>query len=236
MKAPDSLPGNLGQGVHDGADAERIEADGSQLAALIDLLGQGRDLGDVVAQVGDDPQFASGFKVAEHRGLALAPIEHRTVGPRPRPQQPVPGDPVSTEYCEAQQIVQAAAVDADHHHLAPLEQGVQGERPVGGPLPEIGANPAIGAKREADFYVQVLRRPADDLALAFGPRLRPVVFQPLDRHRPVPVRRHHPPVAGILPGRRIGRVVGDVLRELVEHRQHGSLGLTVPDATRHHQL
>ncbi len=30
---------NLGQGVHDRADTERIKADGSELAALVDPLG-----------------------------------------------------------------------------------------------------------------------------------------------------------------------------------------------------
>ena len=47
---------NLRQGVHDGADTERIEADRAQLAALVDTLGQHRDLGDVVAQVSNDPR------------------------------------------------------------------------------------------------------------------------------------------------------------------------------------
>jgi len=41
---------------------------------------------------------------------------------------------------------------------------------------------------------------------------------------------------GVLPRRRIGRIVGDVLRELIEHREHRSLGFTVPNGARHHEL
>ncbi len=42
----------------------------------------------------------------------------------------------------------------------------------------------------------------------------------------------HPPIAGILPRGRIRRIVGDVLRELVEHRQHRALGPAVSDGAR----
>ena len=76
---------HLRQCVHDGAHAERIEADRAQLATLVDPLGQRRDLGDVVAQVSNDPQFAGGLEVTEHRGLALAPFQHRTVRPAHHP-------------------------------------------------------------------------------------------------------------------------------------------------------
>ena len=131
--------------------------------------------------------------------------------PCPGPREPVAGAGLASDHGQAEQVVQAAAVDPDVDHLAALEERIE-LQPAGTlALPEVRAGPTVRAQREADLYVQVLRRPAPQLLLAARRRLLVVRHQALDRDRPASVRRDHVPVGRVAPV--------DVRRELVEQRQ-----------------
>ena len=96
----------------------------------------------------------------------------------------------------------------------------------------VRAGPVVGLERKPDLDVEVLARPAPDLLLAGDLRRLEVLDQPRDRHRAVAVGRDHRPVRRVAPSAGLD----DLVRELVQHRQHRSVGAAVSDGARLHQL
>jgi hypothetical protein len=57
---------------------------------------------------------------------------------------------------QAEQVIQTAAINADHGDLATREQLIQRQARLSSSLPEIGAGPAVGPEVHADLDVQML--------------------------------------------------------------------------------
>src|SRR3546814_6332940 len=79
------------------------------------------------------------------------------MAPGVTPSQPVRGLPVAAQHHQAEQVVEAAAVDPDHDCLGSVEQLVERELRHLALFPEFGARPPVGPQPDADFDVEVLR-------------------------------------------------------------------------------
>ena len=85
---------------------------------------------------------------------------------------------------EAEQIVEAAAVDADIDDLAALQQRRQVDRGVGRRFPVLSAGPGIGMQTEPELDVEMLRIPDPEFVLAFLACLGEILDQARNKRRP----------------------------------------------------
>src|SRR6516225_2256881 len=92
------------------------------------------------------------------------------MAPGMRPTQPMLGFAVAAENRQPEQVVEAAAIDANHHGLRALEHVCKVERWQCLLFPMLSTGPAIAAQRYADLDIEVLRRQQHliGLALALG--------------------------------------------------------------------
>ena len=62
----------------------------------------------------------------------------------------------AAQHGQAEQVIEAAAVDPDDDHLGAAQDLVQCQAAPGLTCPELGAGPTIGLQRQADLDVEVL--------------------------------------------------------------------------------
>ena len=139
------------------------------------------------------------------------------MNPGPRPGEPFARFAVPADHGKAEKILEATAVDPDADHLGTLDQRVEVQAGTCRRLPEVRADPSVGAKREADLEVQVLRGPSAEFVLAGRDRGLEVLDQARDRNRPAGVRRHELPMLRVFP---LVAVLADRVRQFVQDRQH----------------
>ena len=100
-------------------------------------------LGDVVAHAIHNPQIAGRREVAQLRRLALPALQHDRMRPCPAPMQPAPRLATPADDRQAKQVVQPAAVDADHGHLGSRQKRVKRQARLALRFPILCAGPII---------------------------------------------------------------------------------------------
>ena len=203
------------QRVDDGADACRVDAHLVQQAGCADLCHQVGDFLNVLPDALDQHQVTVRLEVAEPRRLCLAASQHDGMRPRLAPREPVAGAPVAPKCREAQQVVQAAAVDADRDHFAALDQRREGQPAGCLRLPVVRAGPSVRPEVQADLDVQVLGEERLTRPVRLVLDLLDLVLQPFSADRPPDVRVRDVVV------RRVKVALGlhDRRREFVQHAQ-----------------
>ena len=91
----------------------------------VDPVNNRDDLFDVVKVVLDDGQQTFICEALQHWRNGLAAAKYVGVTPRMRPGQPLFGVPLTADDGDPEQIIEAAAVGADHDGFGPLDQGVE---------------------------------------------------------------------------------------------------------------
>ncbi|MNN62120.1 hypothetical protein D3C81_1773980 [compost metagenome] len=105
-------------------------------------------------------------KVANTRRLSFPALKHRRMRPSVCPHQPAASVPFAPHGCEAEQVIEAAAVDTDIDHFAARYQVLQRPAVLGGLLlPVVGTSPAIRQQRQTDLDVEVLGQEAPERLL-----------------------------------------------------------------------
>src|SRR6516225_3109529 len=136
----------VGQRLDDLADAGGVDADRGffrQQAGIRHQLDMVGEVGDVVADSFHDGQVAVLDEVEQRGGDVLAALQYHGVAPGVYPGEPDTGAALATKDDEAEQVVEAAAVDADRRDLAPRQQVAEVEAGLGIGLPVLGAGPAV---------------------------------------------------------------------------------------------
>jgi hypothetical protein len=105
------------------------------------------------------------------RDVGLAPDDAEIADEGVRPAEPALRLLLAADDADAEQVVIAAAVETDGHHLAAIEQRIERQRLVDAAVPDLGAGPAVGALRHAGLDVEKLRIPVDQRGLAAADRL-----------------------------------------------------------------
>src|ERR1700694_5398818 len=87
-----------------------------------------------------------------------------------RPQKPFSGAALATKNGDAEQVVEPAAVGADHGHIAARQERLERKAALDPALPNRGAGPAVRAQRQPDLDVEVFGGKSAErcLAIAFG--------------------------------------------------------------------
>src|SRR5262245_57106371 len=85
-----------------------------------------------------------------------------------RPNEPVLRHAATAEDHDTEEIVETTTVDADDDHLTPVEKSIQGQARVRPLQPVFSTRPTIGAQRETDLNVEMLRSEQGDLRWTFA--------------------------------------------------------------------
>ena len=105
------------------------------------------------------------------------------MSPSVRPVQPGAGFPNPADHRQTEQVIKAAAIDANVNDLALLEQVVQRHAVLGLGFPEGGTDPTVGHQSKADLDVEVLGQEAAHLRLAvdLGLHVQTLQRRPVNR-------------------------------------------------------
>jgi hypothetical protein len=136
----------------------------------------------------EDFEVAVAGEVGQARRDLRPQLHDVGLNPGLRPREPAARTAFAAHDRQAEEVVEAAAVDPHDADVAAALEFGQRKGSVGGGGPIVGAAPAVGVQAEADFDVQVLGEEGLQLAAAGVLDLGEFVAQPLGVDRAAHVR------------------------------------------------